>query len=362
VNGSWGAETGQPLAAHGSTNLPVLDASAGYIRPSGGGQSPAILHLNAANLAGDFIRPNLLSNTDSIEFFWSGTMPTIREPSVGPSLLYIGEAPLQRRMVYQSGPGDGHWFDAQDTYAIRSADLSSSTVGTLGSCVRGVGGGCYTGPGSSLGAFQSGDVPAFARLDREVVVGRGFPTVVATARQNRYAARGTGLLPAVSISIGWVSDDVNGDTWFEETASLSGVRSSITPGLACKNGASMDCILAFVDPIDPTYQVLVKRFNIGASSAGTAHAISPELSIQSLPVNVPTNHRIAAFFQDESGTVNDLFWIVIRPHRTNQNLEAYYSPTGVTWTKSTSIANYSTVGPTASAVVFNEQPFFGYAR
>jgi hypothetical protein len=45
VNGSWGVETGQPLAANGSTNLPVLDASAGYIRPSGGGQSPAILHL-----------------------------------------------------------------------------------------------------------------------------------------------------------------------------------------------------------------------------------------------------------------------------------------------------------------------------
>jgi hypothetical protein len=119
--------------------------------------------------------------------------------------------------------------------------------------------------------------------------------------------------------------------------------------------------VAFVSPSDPMAVVKVKRFSI--VNSGTRYIVSEESGVRTLDEYASTGTRIAAFFQNESGTANDRFWLVFRSLTSGQPLRAWYSQDGgASWTQDTSFSAESQVGPSFAQIAFTDQPYVVYAR
>ncbi len=119
-----------------------------------------------------------------------------------------------------------------------------------------------------------------------------------------------------------------------------GVQSSIAPAVACNafSAGGYDCIVAYTDQSASFKNVRIKRF---WSSTGTdRYNIHIASGFDTIAVNVPTASRVAAYYHDSK------FWVVVRPMRTNQNLELYSSSDGQTWTSEGSLG-YSDIGASA---------------
>jgi hypothetical protein len=203
----------------------------------------------------------------------------------------------------------------------------------------------------------SGHNVASAKLDRVDFAAAGTgPSVLAAVLQSRTNSSGSVYISVGSRQIGTTTDRV-----FGRQLDL-GVRSSVGVGLACKNQTGYDCIVAYVDPDDSTKSVRIKRFDITTCN-GNNYCLTVESVYQTVNANLRTGNRLAVAFQDESGTVNDRFWLAVRPIRSEQNLELYSSPSGQTWTSYAALpATYSPSGPTANQVLMNDTPSFGYVK
>ncbi|MFQ5881841.1 MAG: hypothetical protein ACE5I9_05145 [Candidatus Methylomirabilales bacterium] len=112
------------------------------------------------------------------------------------------------------------------------------------------------------------------------------------------------------------------------TSDTLGVRSSVTPGIACQafQAGSYDCILAYVPHEDTHGEVFIHRFWAHLNGRQTVLHIDPT-GPRWLMGNTRTASRIAAWRHD------GLFWVAIRPMRSGgQEIEVFSSPDGASWT------------------------------
>jgi hypothetical protein len=119
-----------------------------------------------------------------------------------------------------------------------------------------------------------------------------------------------------------------------------GVRSVISPGLACKDGAAdgHDCVIAYVDPGDPYHNLKVKRFTPTAGAQRYTLSVSGWSS-----VGVATSSALALWYS--SGK----FWLAVRPAYSKQETRIYSSTNGRTWTREGTTWGYSVVGPSVAS-------------
>ena len=119
-----------------------------------------------------------------------------------------------------------------------------------------------------------------------------------------------------------------------------GVRSSVTPGLACKDNAAAggyDCVVAYVDTSNSYNQVSVRRF-INFQSGNRYYALSGSTSLVS---NAYTSERIALWY------ANGKFWLALRGSSPGQSIAVYSSPDSLTWTAESYNVGTSPIGPSA---------------
>jgi len=147
----------------------------------------------------------------------------------------------------------------------------------------------------------------------------------------------------VKIAFGYIGH-IQG-AWMLPQPDDAGVKSSVSPGVACSAGraAGYDCILAYVDDTDPLASVRIKRFS--GRQGAYRYELVAEPGSRQLMANVRTASRIAAWYHDNN------FYIAIRPIRTGQQLEVFQSVDGATWTVVVGAwtGAYTTTGPSAAS-------------
>ncbi|MCG8592106.1 MAG: hypothetical protein MJE66_22650 [Proteobacteria bacterium] len=147
----------------------------------------------------------------------------------------------------------------------------------------------------------------------------------------------------VRVAFGYIGHIQGG--WMLPAADEFGVRSSVSPGVACSAGRAggYDCILAYVDDADPMASVRIKRFR-GRPGAERVE-LEAEPGWRRLLGNVGTTSRIAAWYHSNN------FYVAIRPTRRGQQLEVFRSPDGRNWTVVVGswTGPYITTGPTAAS-------------
>jgi len=133
--------------------------------------------------------------------------------------------------------------------------------------------------------------------------------------------------------------------WMLPGADDAGVRSSVSPGVACSAGRAggHDCILAYVDDADPLAAVRIKRFS--ARQGLLRYELDAEPGWHLLMVNVRTTSRIATWYHGGN------FYVAIRPVRSGQQLEVFRSADGGSWTAviNSWAGPYVASGPTAAS-------------
>lgn len=133
------------------------------------------------------------------------------------------------------------------------------------------------------------------------------------------------------------------------------VQSDIGPAVACTDGtaSAYSCILAYTNQASGIKDVRVRRFTPVAGA--TRYSLNVDPSSYLVAVNTRTASNVAAWYNQGR------FWLLIRPTRANQELEAYSSPDGVTWTFAGKFG-YSAVGPASASYWSLANNTLGYAR
>ncbi len=133
------------------------------------------------------------------------------------------------------------------------------------------------------------------------------------------------------------------------------VQSSIGPAVACTDGTAnaYSCIVAYTDQNSTLADLRVRRFTPVAGA--NRYSLSVDPTTHFVLSNVRTASSVAAWYNQGR------FWLLVRPIRTSQNLEAYSSTDGATWTSAGSYG-YSAVGPTAASYWSLVNNTVGYAR
>jgi hypothetical protein len=363
VGGSWGSSS---WLSPTQTPIPyAVDAALGqlYWSPTQFGVDQAVFGRGIPN----YSFPAGIVNPPS-NWVWQAvpSMSVQFYPPIGPAVGHDSQA-LRSRVFYSTSgdsvDGNSAYGVANSRHELRMFDVDNFSypvveIKAAKFCTcESLNHTCNTSsPGCAVARIDSGHNAAAAKLDRVDFVAAGTgPSLVAIVSQNRGIDSNEVYISVGSRVVGATTARV-----FGKLLSL-GVKSSVGVGLACKNQTSYDCIVAYVDPSDASKSVRIKRFDVTVCS-GDNYCLSVESTFQTVSTNVRSGSRLAVTYQDETGTVNDKFWLAVRPIRTTQNMELYSSPAGQTWTPFFLQQIYSPVGPTANQIVMNNTPVFGYVQ
>ena len=125
-----------------------------------------------------------------------------------------------------------------------------------------------------------------------------------------------------------------------------GLYSSRQPAVACLNAAPYDCVIAFVDALDPLNTVRVRRFNV--SQGTNRYVIGTE---PGQPYSIPdgaggtlrSGSRLAMFVQ------NGFFYLAAREPKAGSPISAFFSADGANWTFAVQVSASTVTGPTTMA-------------